>query len=460
MKSETFVSPSRLIGRLSESAELEQLLQGHRVVTLWGPAGMGKSRLAMHLAERVLARGETAVFAELANVHDRDGLVSALAHALNLGAPRGPRARAAEFLRQGLEKRAPALLIWDNVEQITDVAAALLAELLRGSAKTRFLLTTRELLRIAPERAYELLPLGLPVAGEDPLESDAVRLLVERGRAAGGSEAIPRDQSEGLGQIVTELEGVPLAIELAAARLGVLGVEGLTARLGRKLDVLSRGRRDMPARQASLRGAVAWSWELLTPRERTLLSACSVFRGSFDLEAAVAVAQGGDATLSHDEVIDCLGELRDKSLLRAHREPGRLALFESTRAFAEELQEEAAASRVSAAHLNFYQARARAGSSADTDLENFAHAARAALRAAQLEAALALCVAVDSIVSRRGPFGHHLALLDQAIDAVGESSVDLKLVAAVLVARGQAHAMAGRANEAARDFHRRLGGSG
>ncbi len=454
MKPEFFASPSRLIGRTSECAELEQLLHEHRVVTLWGPAGMGKSRLAMHLAERAEGRGEPAVFAELANVHDREGLVSALAHALDLGAPHGPRAHAAEFLRRGLEKRAPALLVWDNVEQITEVAATLLAELHRGAGRTRFLLTTRELLRIAPERAYELLPLGLPVVGEDPLASDAVRLLVERGQAAGGSEAIPSGDLEGLGQIVTELEGVPLAIELAAARLGVLGVRGLTARLGRKLDVLSRGRRDMPSRQSSLRGAVAWSWELLTTRERTLLSACSVFRGSFDLEAAVSVAQGGDAELKSDDVIDCLGELRDKSLLRAHREPGRLALFESTRAFAEELQEEAAASRVSAAHLNFYEARARAGRCADDDLENFSHAARAALRESRLEAALELTVAVDAIVSRRGPFGHHLALLDQVVEAVGTGSVDLKLVAAVLVARGQAHAMAGRANEAARDFDR------
>lgn len=454
-----FLSPTPLIGRGADSDALESLLLEHRLITLWGPAGMGKSRLAMHLVEARLRAGELAVFGELANVRDRDGLVSVLTHALS-GA-RAARGRGADALRAALKSRAPTLLVLDNVEQIADAAAALLIELLREPSHVRFVVTSRERLRVAAEHCYELAPLALPAPGEDPLAAAAVQLFLERAKSGAGrglAAAWPTEPERAdLARLVTELEGVPLAIELAAARLGVLGLDGLITRLPRRLDLLTRGRRDMPSRQSSLRGAVAWSWDLLPAAEKTVLARASVFRGSFDLEAARAVVQ-----LPDDQVMESLSELHDKSLVRAHAEPGRFAFYESIRAFAEESLEPDAQAEVALRHRAHFLERADSARRSDADRDNFECAAHAALAAGDVRAARVLTLAVDAIIVRRGPFGLHRRLLDSALEAAVDethdpaSDGDRELVAALHLARGNSHAMAGRAREAERDLDEAL----
>ncbi|MDQ3992625.1 MAG: adenylate/guanylate cyclase domain-containing protein, partial [Actinomycetota bacterium] len=273
------VQPSPLIGRERELSEVGALLRDHRVVTLVGPGGSGKTRLALQLAAEAVDEFPHGVWwVPLQALHDAALVVPTVASTLGV---------KGELLDHLAGKRL--LLLLDNMEQLVD-AAAELAELLASASDLRLLATSREPIRIAGEVEYAVEPLA---------EDDAVALFRER--------ATVGDPLDAVAAICRRLDHLPLAIELAAARTKLLPPEQLLGRLERRLPLLSGGRRDAPERQRTLRATIEWSYELLSDEEKQLFARLAVFAGSFDLDAAEQIC---------DADVETLQSLLDKSLIR------------------------------------------------------------------------------------------------------------------------------------------------
>jgi non-specific serine/threonine protein kinase len=285
-----------LVGREREVAAVAALLrdQGIRLVTLTGPGGVGKTRLAIGVAERVADSFPDGVaFVPLAQIRDPAHFLPTIAHAL--GIPNSDE-------RQSLGPRLTAalrgkrlLLVLDNLEQIV-AATAEIAEVLTACPGLTVLATSREALRLSTEYEFSVPPLALPTDPSQPIselaEVDAVRLFVARARAVQPGFALAETNATTIAEICAKLDGLPLAIELAAARMRLLSPAALLNRLGHRLRVLTTGSRDLPTRQQTLRAAIDWSYELLPTAERTLFSRLAVFSGGFGLGAAEAVAGG------------------------------------------------------------------------------------------------------------------------------------------------------------------------
>jgi predicted ATPase len=301
------VQPTPLVGRDSELAEAGALLRGNRLLTLVGPGGSGKTRLALQLAAEAVEDFEGGVFwVPLQAVADPRLVESTIAQ--NVGARDG----VTEFLRG-----RKALLLLDNLEQVL-AAAPDLAELLRETSGVKLLATSREPLNLAGEQRFPVDPLP---------DDDAITLFLERARAVDpGFSTGPA-----VGEICRRLDGLPLALELAAARVSVLSAEDLATRLERALPLLTGGARDVPERQRTLRGAIEWSYELLTEDEQRAFRSLAVFAGSFDLRAVLPVG-GVD--------LDVLQSLTDKSLVRRWGS-GRFGMLETIHQFAAERLSEA-----------------------------------------------------------------------------------------------------------------------
>ncbi|WP_437852443.1 ATP-binding protein [Sorangium sp. So ce363] len=473
---------SRFIGRDGELVAIAELLRrGERLVTLWGPAGMGKTRLALELASRwaEAQAGEAVWLCELTACRDLRAVCGAVARAIGAQVAAGRReATLVERIGRALATEGPALLVLDNLEHVLEQAAPALDAWVRAAPELRFLATSRERTRLAGEISYELGPLGLPAEGSTE-RSAAVALFLDRAAAQRASAPPPPPGDEHLADVaalVRRLEGIPLAIELAAAREGVLGVRGLLARLGSRLDLLAGAARGREARQATLRSAIEWSWDLLDDRERRALACCSAFHGPFTLAAAAAVLAEPDAA-----AIDRIEALRDKSLLRAAppRSDGatRFALYEVVRELAaEKLAERGEREAAIERHAAFYLA---AGEAAAADFERrgaldalnriagdleellavaegalaLATAPRAGSEAAAERALRALC-AIEPVLSTRGPFGAQLELLDRALAAAEALAADPRVVARALAARGRARRLRGQAEAALEDLER------
>jgi predicted ATPase/tetratricopeptide (TPR) repeat protein len=329
---------SAFVGRTSEIARLDELGAG-TLVTLWGPGGVGKTRLAREHAHRERSRGRVVAWADLAGAETARETLAVIASALGvvLASDDGGDAASADVI-ESLGRVACAqrvLLVADNLEQLGVAARDALVRLARvvvsgGSVGgATVLATSRELLGAGPELEIEvaLAPLG---------ENDGVALF----EALGGQAAVDGEPSA-VRAIVRRLDALPLAIELAAARVPLLGVAGLLARLDRKLDVLGTGKGDRHARHATLRSTIAWSWELLDDDEREALMACATFEGPFDATLAEAVIGGPEA-----EALDRLERLRARALVHASTDArGRstLRLLESVRDFAREMSGEGGA---------------------------------------------------------------------------------------------------------------------
>jgi predicted ATPase/DNA-binding CsgD family transcriptional regulator len=327
--------PTRLVGREREVAALSALLadEGERLLSLTGPGGVGKTRLAVAVASAAAERfPDGARFVGLAAVSDTALVAPTVAQALGVReAGEAPLAdRLAVFLR---DKRL--LLILDNFEQVVE-AAPLVADLLAACPGLAVLATSRVRLRLSGEREVAVAPLALPTnegraARDDAAAADAVRLFVERARAVRADFALTEANAGAVADICRRLDGLPLALELAAARVKVLPAAALLAKLERRLPLLTGGGRDLPARQRTMRDAVAWSHDLLTDDERVLFRRLAVCVGGFDLEAAEAVA--GDAGIG---VLEGVAALADASLLREEEDPDgepRYLLLETVREF-------------------------------------------------------------------------------------------------------------------------------
>ena len=295
-----------LVGRETEIPLVHRDLDAARIVTLTGPGGSGKTRLAIAAARELRDRYPHGVwFVDLATVGDVTLLEPAIAAAI--GVRESPERTVAEALRAHLRDRT-ALLVLDNLEQLLPAGADVVAGLVRAAPHVRVLLTSRELLRIAGERAHPVPPL-------DP--DEGIALFLDRARAHRANLPLTEDALAAVRAIAERLGGLPLALELAAARVRMLTPPQILERLGRSLD-LGGGGRDLPERQRTLRGAVAWSHDLLPGPERRLFARLGLFAGGWTIESALAVADP-DADLGVD-VMEAIESLADKSLIRM--EPG------------------------------------------------------------------------------------------------------------------------------------------
>ena len=309
------------IGREEETVAITRLLaSGHRIVALVGPGGCGKTRLALHVANQVRAEFSDGVwFAELADIAGDDNVVQAVADALGVRELRDRSLLDTVVERLG---SAQLLLLLDNCEHVVLGAARFVATVTRACPTVHVLATTRELLGVPGETAFPVSSLSLPSAEYFPDEvditdsiatSEAVRLFVDRARSANPRFAISNESAVPVAQVCQRLDGIPLAIELAAARTAVLTVAQINERLDDRFHLLTAGSRTALPRQQTLQALVDWSYDLLEERERVLLSRLSIFVGGFTLEAAEAVAAGG--ALRASDVLDVLSALVRKSLV-------------------------------------------------------------------------------------------------------------------------------------------------
>ncbi|GIW03784.1 MAG: hypothetical protein KatS3mg059_0404 [Thermomicrobiales bacterium] len=298
------VLPSPLTSFVGREQDVRQIValihqEGARLVTLTGPGGVGKTRLAVAVAERLRAQvPQTVVFLSLAAVTRADLVRPAVAQAFGIDED-GIRA-IAERLAMTLGHRA-ALLVIDNFEHVIP-AAPVITELLEACSGLRVLVTSRKLLRLPEEHLVVVKPLPLPDV-EAPvaelLANDAVRLFVARATVADPSLRLSEEDTRTIARICWRLEGLPLAIELAAARCRILPPPAILSRLSVRMSLLGGGPRDQPARLRTMRDAIAWSYELLMPAEQTLFQCVSVFAGGFSMAGAKAVAAKRGAISQH-----------------------------------------------------------------------------------------------------------------------------------------------------------------
>jgi predicted ATPase/class 3 adenylate cyclase len=364
------------VGRERELEEAGTLLEGNRLVTLTGPGGTGKTRLSLQIAANAADRYPDGVFfVALETVRDPSLVASRIASAIGL-AETGARS-ADDLLREWLAGKE-VLFVLDNFEQVVD-AGPIVADLLRDVSTLSALVTSRAALRVSGEQEYPVAGLptppdlsqlsslelaSLPVAARtidiDALSAyESVRLFIARAMSVRPDFRVTNDNAPAIAAIAARLHGMPLALELAAARIKLFSPEALRARLEDQLGLLASGARDLPERQQTLRGAIAWSYDLLDDGHRVLLDRLSVFEGGFDLPAAEAV--GGTSSELGFDVIDGVVDLADQSLVRSIDTGGdpRFQMLDTIRAYAaEKLAERGERPAIEARHAAWFLALA------------------------------------------------------------------------------------------------------
>ena len=345
------------IGREREIAEVKHLLSTTDILMLAGSGGCGKTRLALQAAAESIERYPDGVWlVELATLAEPELLLQTVAAALKVQEVPG-RTMQATFLDH--VKTRSLLLVLDNCEHLITACAELVGVLTRSCPRLRILATSREPLGVPGERVWRVPSLSLPAASEvrpeQLMQSEAIKLFVERTTAVRPEFALTPHNAAGVAAVCRRLEGIPLAIELAAARMPALGVEQIAARLDERFRLLTGGGRTALPRQQTLRGALDWSYDLLSTTERALLRRLSVFAGGWTLEAAEAVCAGDGIELQ--QILDLLTQLIFKSLVLtdAQRDEVRYHLLETVRQYGrQKLGESGEAAGVRTRHLDWF----------------------------------------------------------------------------------------------------------
>src|SRR5215212_795879 len=356
------VPRSSLVGREKELLEVKRLLSTTRLLTLTGTGGSGKTRLALAVAGEMVGIYPDGVWlVELATLAQSDLVPKAVAEALGVR-EQPDRPLIKTLIEALLEKEI--LLVLDNCEHLVDAVARLTYELLGTCPGLEILATSREALRVAGEAKWPVLPLSLPeserpLAVEELEGCESARLLVERARYQDPAFALTKGNARAVAEICKRLDGIPLAIELATARVGVLTVEQISERLEDTLKLLTAGGRTVAPRHQTLRGALDWSYELLSEMERKLFFRLCVFAGGWTLEATEAVGAGNG--VEKEDVLNLLGRLVDKSMVVMEAGEGapRYKMLEPVRQYGRErLRESGEADAVASRHAKFFLALA------------------------------------------------------------------------------------------------------
>jgi len=348
------------VGRERELEEVRLALGKGRLLTLSGIGGLGKTRLSLQIAAEVLNEYPDGVwFVEFAPITDERLVPQAVASVLRVKEEAG-RPVVEALIKHVRDRKL--LLVLDNCEHLVRACAELARQLLQAGAQLKILVSSREHFNIAGERIYTVPPLTVPtpegaVSVEAILRYEAVRLFVERAMAVQPAFTLSERNAPAVVEICRRLDGIPLALELAAARARSLSVTDIAARVNDRFQLLKAGDRTAMPRQQTLRALIDWSYDLLTEREQILFRRLAVFAGGWTLEAAEAVCAGGD--VSGDDVLDLLAELVDKSLVMVEPDRGWYGFLETVRQYAQEqLQGTDEGDHVRTRHLDFYVALA------------------------------------------------------------------------------------------------------
>jgi predicted ATPase/transcriptional regulator with XRE-family HTH domain len=433
------------VGRQREVGDVQRLVLEARLVTLTGTGGSGKTRLALQVAATLTDTfGNQITFVPLGATTDADLAGAAVLQAL--GVPNGSTTAAPwEQLARALGGRR-AFLVLDNLEQVLSVGPQL-ARLIERCPNVTILATSRAALRVSGEHEYVVSPLALPDPGRvtslDPLlRNDAVRLFAERARAVRSDFALTDGNVVAVAEICRRLDGLPLAIELAAARARLFGPEELRRRLDDRLALLGGGAKDWPTRQQTLRATLDWSYELLTPAEQALFRHLAVFAGGFTLDAAEAVVESSGAAPL--DVLEGVDSLVGKSLLQVSERRGdaRFAMLETTRAYARErLIEHGEKKRANARHAEYYLALAETCALRVGALEGDRDDLRATLdwfeASGDVVTLARLIIAMQVLWSYNGPLAEGRDWVARFRTRARSSDVPIEVRARVLMAEGQ-----------------------
>src|SRR4051794_19423606 len=433
---------SSFIGRDRELAQLRVLLRGTRLLTLVGTGGAGKTRLGLELARAVeQSYADGAVLVELASLADSRRVADAVAAALEVTAL--PGQELVDAVVDLLAQRS-LLLVVDNCEHVIAAAAGLVDTLLRSAPALMILARSREPLRLPGEVVFRVPSLDIPdpermLDPEELLRYEAVRLFVERGESAAPGFALDDANAVDVARICFRLDGLPLALELAAGRLGALGPAAIAERLDDRFRVLRSGSDAAPTRQQTLAATLQWSHDLLAPEERIVFRRLAVFAGGFELEAAESVC--ADADVDGAAVADALARLVEKSLVAADESSSRARryrLLETVRLYARDrLHEAAEGSALAERHARWALALAeqeRGSPRLDREAANLRAAVDVLLGPAP-EDALRFCVALLPFWMRRIDLREAQRRFEEALTAAPERTAlrtDALLAAAAI----------------------------
>ncbi len=435
------VQLTSFVGRDAALIQLQELLAGNRVVTLTGAGGVGKTRLAVQVAAAMAGEfGDGMWYVDLAPITDPDLVPVTVARALGL--PDQPGRSTMDSLLRFVRDRQ-VLVVLDNCEHLLDASAELVVAVLSGAARLTVLATSREAIGVAGEVSWRVPSLSLA--------DEAIELFTDRARHARPGFSLTDDNAAAVGEICARLDGVPLAIELAAARVRALSLTEILDSLHDRFRLLTGGARTAVRRQQTLRASVDWSHALLTGPERVLFRRLAVFLGGFDFDAAQAVAGGGD--VQRYQVLDQLSLLVDKSLVVTDDSGGRTRyrLLETVRQYAlEKLGESGEADAVRTRHRDHYTSMAAlldapAGSDyeqrleqANLEIDNLRAAFAWSRENSDIELALTLASSLQPLWQARGRLREGLAWFDAAL--TDDNAQHVEVTAAV-----RARALADRA---------------
>ena len=470
------IQATSFFGRDDEIAEVGELLRSTRLLTLTGPGGTGKTRLSLQVAASVADRYPDGVyFVALGAIDDVDLVIPTVAH--ELGVPDAGGARPIDRLRSYLRERQ-VLLVLDNFEQILAAGPAI-GELLAAAAGLSVLVTSRSPLHVYGEHEYPVPPLDVPDPSRLPPLSvlsqfESVALFVDRARAALPSFAVTNENAPAVAEICVRLDGLPLAIELAAARIKLLTPQAMLDRIGQRLTLLAGGSRDLPARQQTLRGAIEWSYDLLEEGDRRLFAALSIFVGGATYAAIEDVCAEPGL-----EVFDCLASLVDKSLVRRTEGAGgepRFGMLDTIREYAaERLTEDGRRDELRRRHAAWFMGLAERDAELlmgpdkrqlldrlEEEHDNLRAAHAWLVERGDAEVAMRLVAALWRFWQMRGYLAEGLERVSAAIALPGADEHPTCLVRALDAAGGLAYWMgngmiASGFYERALELHRRLG---